>query len=111
MTRTLKIAALATAVVLVSTAGAFASTAWADGKVKMKDDPYKSADTIEILYDGDKVKVLGCFENEHGHDWCKVRHDGEKGFVRLGDLNFKKKWDGDVEISFGSGGIEFEIEF
>jgi uncharacterized protein YraI len=112
MNRTLKTALLAATVVLGTTAGAFAATAWADGTVKMKEDPYKWADTIEILHHGDKVKVFKCFENKKGQDWCKIKYDGEVGYVRLSDLDFKKKWKGgDVEFDFGSGGFDVEVEF
>ena len=99
-----------TAVLLATTAGAFAATtAWADGKVKMKDDPYKSADTIEVLYDGDKVKVLGCFENDYGQDWCKIKYEGDKGYVRLSDLSFKKYSKPDIEVEFCVGDPNFQF--
>jgi SH3-like domain-containing protein len=113
MNRTLKATLIAATVLLGTTAGAFAASyAWADGKVKMKDDPWKSADTIEILHNGDKVKVFHCFENDWDQDWCKVRYDGETGYVRLSDLDFHHDFDDvDVEFEFGSGGFEVEIGF
>jgi hypothetical protein len=107
MNRTLKSTLIAAAVVLSTSAGAFAATtAWADGTVKMKDDPYKYADTLEVLHDGDKFKVFNCFENKHGVDWCKGKHDGEVGYIRLSDLDFHN---GGFEVDFDNGDVEFEF--
>ena len=115
MNRTLKSTIVAAAVVLATTAGAFAyDIAYSDGKSYMKDEPYKWADTLEVLHDGDKFKVFKCFENDYGVKWCKGKHDGEVGYIRLSDLDFddwNDYWDGDFEIDFGNGGFEVEVEF
>ena len=113
MNRTLKSTIIAAAVVLSTTVGAFAAQyAWSDGKSYMKDEPYKWADTIEVLHDGDKFKVFNCFKNNNGVKWCKGKHDGEVGYIRLSDLDFDHDdFDGEIEFDFGSGGLEVEVEF
>jgi hypothetical protein len=111
MLRTLKIAALASTVILATTVGAFAYSAWSDGDSKVKDEPGKWADTVDYLHDGEKVEVLDCFKKK-GTVWCEIEHKGPDGYVRKSDLDFHKHWDdADFEVSFGSGGLEFEIEF
>ncbi len=117
MNRTLKTTLIAATVLLGTTAGAFAATtAWADGKAKMREHPAKWADVIEVLHDGDKFKVFGCFES-NGTKWCKGKHGGDVGYIRLSDLDFHNGGfeidfdNGDVEFEFGSGGFEVEIEF
>ena len=101
---TLKTAAISLVLVVGTAGSAFAGVAWADGDSKVKDEPKKWADTIDWLYDGEKVHVDWC-----GKYYCFIEHKGPDGYVRKSDLNFKK-WDDDdhdvdVEICLGGGGF------
>jgi hypothetical protein len=104
MIRTLKIAALSL-VVLAGTAGvALASTAWIDDTTKVKEEPYKWADTIGWAKEGKKVWVEECFKG-----YCYIEQKGgEDGWVRKSALDFnwgKGDVDVDVEFCFGDPNI------
>jgi hypothetical protein len=88
-------------VIVAGTAGAsFAKTAWADEDTKVKEEATKYSDTVDWLYEGEKVDVEWC-----GNYYCYIEHKGPDGFVRKSDLIFKKpKKDVDVEICLGGGG-------
>jgi hypothetical protein len=97
----LKTAAIAIVIVAGTAGASFAKTAWAEEDTKVKDDASKYADTIDWLYEGEKVDVEWC-----GDYYCYVEHKGPDGFVRKSDLEFKKgkKDDFDVEFCLGGGG-------
>jgi hypothetical protein len=104
ITKTLKTAALSL-VVLAGTAGAaFAGVAYVEDTTKVKEEPYKYADTIGYAKEGKKVWVEECFKS-----YCYIEQKGgEDGWVRKSDLDFhwgKKHDDVDVEVCLGGGGF------
>ena len=115
--RTIRTAAPAATVVIATTAGAFAATAWADGKVSVKDEPAKWADTIDHLKNGEKVDVLDCFTKK-GTKWCEIEDKwGNGGYVRASDLAFKaykpkkpKKGKPGVEFCMGDTNFSFCLD-
>jgi hypothetical protein len=112
---TLKTVTLSLFMVAATASTAFAATAWVEDTTKVKDAPYKHADTIGWAKEGKKVWVEECFKS-----YCYIEQKGgEDGWVRKADLHFKKgKKDVDVEICLGGGGfggcgfgfVEFCIE-
>jgi SH3-like domain-containing protein len=101
---TLKTAAISLVLVVGTASSAFAGVAWVDDTTKVKDAPYKHADTIGWAKEGKKVWVEECFKA-----YCYIEQkSGADGWVRKSDLSFKK-WgkgsDVDVEICLGGGGF------
>jgi uncharacterized protein YgiM (DUF1202 family) len=107
MIRSLKTAAIATVLVLATSAGAFAATtAWIDEDTKVKEDPDWDSDTIAWAHEGQKVKIL-----DHEDGFYYVKRKGKDGWVDEDDVTFDHHADVDVDFDFGSGGIEVEFQF
>lgn len=95
----LKTAAVAL-IIIGGTGAAFAKTAWVDEDTKVKDDPWKSADTIAWAEEGQKVN---CIDFENGY--CYAERKGKDGWIDTDDLVFKKaKKKVDFELCFAGGG-------
>ena len=100
MIRTLKTTALAIALVLGTSAGAFAAVAYVEEDTKVKEDPWKSSDTLAWADEGEKVY---CDDFENGYAYCE--RDGKDGWIKKSDLEFKKsKKEVDIEFCFGGFG-------
>jgi hypothetical protein len=103
MNRTLKTAFLAAAVVLGTTAGAFAATyGWIDEDTKVKEAPAKWSDTLAWAHEGEKVKIL-----DHENGYYLVQRKGKDGWVRDNDVDFHDYDDhhANVEFCIGGGGF------
>ena len=88
-------------VVLAGTVGSsFAGYAVIDDTTKVKDDPYKWADTIGVAKEGKKVWVGDC---ENGYCYIEQKK-GADGWVKKSDLDFYKKGKKDLDIEFCFGG-------
>ncbi len=100
MTTPLKSAAIALLLVLGTAGSALAATAYADGRVRVRDEPRRSADTVDWLRDGERVEVEGC-----SRSYCFIEHRGPDGYVRVNDLIFERDNDDpDVQFCIGGGG-------
>ena len=84
MLKTLKIAALATAVVLATAGASFAATyAWVDYDSKVRNSHTTQSSVVNYVEEGQKVKVLGSWGN-----WYKIQIPGKDGWVKAGALDF-----------------------
>lgn len=84
MFKSLKVAALATAVVLATTAASFAATfAWVDYDSKVRAHHSNGSQTVNWVEEGQKVKVVGQAGN-----WYKIQIPGQDGWVRANVLDF-----------------------
>ena len=93
---------LAIALVLGTAGASLAATAYADGDVRVKEEPRRSSDTLGWLEDGQRVSVDGCRRG-----WCRVELRGPDGYVREDDLDFRRRSrdrDPGVEFCIGGGG-------
>ena len=93
---------LATVLILATAGASLAATAWADGDVRVKEEPWRSSDTLGWLEDGQRVSTDGCRRG-----WCKIKLRGPDGYVREDDLEFRRAHrdsDPDVEFCIGGGG-------
>lgn len=86
----IKTAALATAIVL-ATGGASMAATWAyvDQDANVRKNHSNSSQPINTVYEGDKVKVIGQWNN-----WYKVQIPGPDGWVRANVLDFDYYDDG-----------------
>jgi len=84
LTRTLKTAALATAII-VATAGASMAATWAyvDHDSKVRANHYTTSPQVNTVYEGDKVRVIGQWNN-----WFKLKISGPDGWVKGNVLDF-----------------------
>lgn len=102
LTRTLKIAAIAT-VVVIATAGASlaASFAWVDHDSKVRAYHSTSSSVVDWVEEGQKVRVIGTWAN-----WVKIRIPGGDGWVRQSVLDYSPGpvWPHDVGYDYGYGG-------
>ena len=82
--KTLKTAAIATAVVL-ATAGASmaAQYAWVDQDANVRKKAFNGSAVINQVWEGQKVKIIG-----HQGPWYKVQIPGQDGWVKKGVLDF-----------------------
>jgi SH3-like domain-containing protein len=95
----LKTAALAATMLVATVGGSFAATL--DHDTKLLDSPHKWADVVSYVDEGDYVKVYGCgFGSGY---FCKVKIDGDKGFIRKDAIDWGYS-DDDYDVSFCVGG-------
>lgn len=99
MTTPLKSAALALLLVLGTAGTALAATAYADGDVRVKEEPRRSSDTLGWLEDGQRVSVDGCRRG-----WCRIELRGPDGYVQEDDLIFRRDRNDDPNVEFCIGG-------
>lgn len=89
MLKTLKIAALATTVILATTAASFAATyAYVDYDSKVRKSSTTQSSVVNYVEEGQKVKVIG----QNGN-WYKIQIPGKDGWVKGGALDFDYGWD------------------
>lgn len=83
-TRTLKTVAVATIVVIATAGASFAAQyAWVDHDAKVKFKPKNSAQTVNWVQEGQKVKIVA-----HNGNWVKVQIPGKDGWVKAGALDY-----------------------
>ena len=89
ISRTIKTAALAAAV-LVATAGAsFASQyAWVDQDANVYFKHKTSSTIVNYVEEGQKVKILASWNN-----WYYIKVPGDDGWVKASKLDFHPHWD------------------
>lgn len=97
--KTLKTAALAT-LVIVATAGASmaATYAYVDHDAKVKKNHAIVSPTINQVWEGQQVKVIGQWNN-----WFKIQIPGKDGWVKAGALDFDYDYE-DYGYGYGNGG-------
>lgn len=83
-TRTLRTTALAAVAVLATAGASFAAQyAWVDYDAKVKFKPKPSSQTVNYVYEGQKVKVIA-----HAGKWVKVQIPGKDGWVKANALDY-----------------------
>ena len=94
MFKTLKIAALATTVLLATAGSSFAATyAWMNYDSKVRNSHTTQSSVINYADEGQKVKVVDSWGN-----WYKIQIPGKDGWVKAGALDFDN-WNGPVNPS------------
>jgi uncharacterized protein YgiM (DUF1202 family) len=89
MFKTLKIAALATTVIIATAGASFAATyAYVDYDSKVRKNHSNQSQVINWVEEGQKVKVIGQSGN-----WYKIQIPGKDGWVKAGALDFDN-WNG-----------------
>jgi hypothetical protein len=84
LTRTIKTAALAAAIVVATAGASMAATwAWVDQDAYVRKNHSTSSAKVNTVYEGDKVKVIGQWNN-----WFKLQLSGPDGWVRHYVLDF-----------------------
>jgi uncharacterized protein YgiM (DUF1202 family) len=97
MFKTLKIAAVATAVVLVSASSSFAATfAWVNYDSKVRNSHTTQSMVVNYVEEGQKVKVVNSWGN-----WYKIQIPGKDGWVKANALDFDN-WNGPVNDASAS---------
>ncbi len=99
LTRTLKTAALAAAL-LVATAGASmaATWAWVDHDTYLYEYKNSSSDEVGYAWEGQKVKVLAT-----SNSWAKVKANGDIGWVKKNKLDWQPDFVDFPGYGFGGG--------
>jgi uncharacterized protein YgiM (DUF1202 family) len=88
MFKAIKVAALATTVVIATTAASFAATyAWVDHDSKVRKNSSNGSQVVNYVYEGQKVKIIG----QQGN-WYKVQIPGKDGWVKGNALDFGYQW-------------------
>ena len=101
MNKLIKTVALASTLVLATTAGAFASTAWIKQDTDVKKKPFAIAQTIAHADKGEKVWIDNC-----NVKFCFVKRPGKDGWVRKNALTNKKPFQ-PFNGQFGNSGFSF----
>jgi len=84
MTRTLKTALLAIALVLATAGASMAATwAYADRDANVRSKASNGSSIVNYIEEGQKVRVVDQYKN-----WYKLRLDGPDGWVRSNVLDF-----------------------
>jgi uncharacterized protein YgiM (DUF1202 family) len=84
MFKTLKIAAVATVVVLASATASFAATfAYVNYDSKVRNQHTTQSMVVNYVDEGQQVKVVGSWGN-----WYKIQIPGKDGWVKAGALDF-----------------------
>ena len=102
MFKTLKIAAVATVVVLASASASFAATfAWVNYDSKVRNQHTTQSMVVNYVDEGQKVKVVGSWGN-----WYKIQIPGKDGWVKANALDFDNWQDpiNDASASFSING-------
>ena len=94
-------AAIASAIVVMMTAGAFARTFEAVYSVKIHSTANKKSAPVDTLYEGERVTVTRCDDNQ----WCLIRHSGPDGWVPMAALAPVAGSDVQTIITFDGGGF------
>ncbi len=107
MTRTLKTAALAAAVVFATAGASMAATyAYVEDDSYVRSNHYTTSPKVNTVYEGDKVRVIGQWNN-----WYKLSITGPDGWVRGSVLDFDYFDDDYVPPKPGYGfGSQFCVE-
>ena len=85
MNKLIKTVALASTLVLATTAGAFASTAWIKTDTNVKNKPFHIAKVVAHADKGEKVWIDHCKKQ-----FCLVERPGKDGWVLKSALTNKK---------------------
>lgn len=94
----LKPAALAAALVLATAGSSFAATyAWVDQGSNVKQNHFMVAPTVNHVSPGEKVKIIGEWNN-----WYKIKIPGPDGWVKKSTLDLSP-W-GNGPWGWGNGG-------
>ena len=89
MFKTLKIAALATTVIIATAGASFAATfAYVDHDANVRKNHSNISQVVNYVEEGQKVKVIG----QNGN-WYKIQIPGKDGWVKAGALEFDN-WNG-----------------
>ena len=84
MFKTLKIAALATTVIIATAGASFAATfAYVDYDANVRKNHSNLSQVVNYVEEGQKVKVIG-----QSGSWYKIQIPGKDGWVKAGVLDF-----------------------
>jgi len=99
--KTLKIAALATAVIVATAGASMASQyAWVDHDSNVYLKHKTSSPIVNYVEAGDKVKIISAWGN-----WVKIKIPGDDGWVKASKLDFYPDWhDVGYDYPYGYGG-------
>ncbi len=93
------IVTVSSALLLLTTAGAFASTAEAMADVSIHSNHSKGSRIVDTLYEGERVTVRSCDGN-----WCYISHPGPDGWVPVADLEQVGRGSDDAPVVVFQGG-------
>lgn len=94
--KAVKTGALAIAIVLATAGASMAATyAWVEYDSKVKFKHYAGSATVNYVYEGQKVKIVGSWNN-----WYKIKIPGQDGWVKKHVLDFSPDWGGGYGGSF-----------
>jgi uncharacterized protein YgiM (DUF1202 family) len=95
MFKTLKIAALATTVIIATAGASFAATfAYVEYDSKVRKNHSNGSQVVNYVEEGDYVKVIGSWNT-----WYKLQIPGKDGWVKAGALDFDN-WNPNPNASF-----------
>ena len=99
-TRTLKIAAIATAAVIATAGASFAASfAWVDHDAKVRAHHSNGSGIVNWVAEGQKVKILDSWGN-----WVKIKIPGQDGWVKSGVLDYAPGPYFPHPVDYGYGG-------